>query len=194
MSWWQILLFVFATSLLGVFFAIPLRKQVVVEEKLRFPSGTACAEIMRNLHGKGEQAQKHGGVLGAFLALSALIKWLQEGIPRVLSGMSLQAGEWAGIAANRLVLGVAWDPLLLGAGFLVGPCPSEGGAVVLPDIDQTVPAAGDEILIAVTVQVPHGHCSQIVRDGAHFLCGPCPGERRPVVLPDHDFVIIITKA
>ncbi|MBD3335020.1 MAG: OPT family oligopeptide transporter [Candidatus Eisenbacteria bacterium] len=121
MLWWQILLFVFATSLLGVFFAIPLRKQVVVEEKLRFPSGTACAEIMRSLHGKGEEARKHGGVLGCFLLVSALIKWLQEGLPRVISGMSLQAGQWAGMASQRLLLGIAWDPLLLGAGFLVGP-------------------------------------------------------------------------
>jgi len=121
MSWWQIMLFVFSTSLIGVFFAVPLRKQVVVEEKLRFPSGTACAEIMRNLHGKGEEAKTHGGVLGCFGLLSALIKWLQEGVPRILSGMSLQAGDWFGISAQRLILGVAWDPLLLGAGFLVGP-------------------------------------------------------------------------
>ncbi|MBN1425194.1 oligopeptide transporter, OPT family [Candidatus Fermentibacteria bacterium] len=120
MTWWQVMLYVFSTSLIGVFFAIPLRKQVVVEEKLRFPSGTACAEIMRNLHGKGEEAKKHGGVLGCFMLLSALIKWLQEGVPRIMTGVSLQAGEWAGIAANRLVLGMAWDPLLLGAGFLVG--------------------------------------------------------------------------
>jgi putative OPT family oligopeptide transporter len=120
MSWWQIMLFVFSTSLIGVFFAVPLRKQVVVEEKLRFPSGTACAEIMRNLHGKGEEAKKHGGVLGCFITLSALIKWLQEGVPRVFSGMSLQAGEWLGIGAGRLLLGIAWDPLLIGAGFLVG--------------------------------------------------------------------------
>ena len=120
MTWWQILLFVFATSLLGAFFAVPLRKQVVIEEKLRFPSGTACAEIMRNLHGKGDEARRHGGVLGCFILISAVIKWLQEGLPRVISGMSLQAGQWAGIASERLLLGIAWDPLLLGAGFLVG--------------------------------------------------------------------------
>lgn len=120
MTWWQMLFFVFATSLLGIFFAIPLRKQVVVQEKLRFPSGTACAEIMRNLHGRDEEAKTHGGVLGAFTVLSALVKWLQEGLPRILPGMSLQAGEWLGIGAGRLALGIAWDPLLLGAGFLVG--------------------------------------------------------------------------
>lgn len=120
MTWWQVMLYVFSTSLIGVFFAIPLRKQVVVEEKLRFPSGTACAEIMTSLHGHGEQARRHGGVLGCFMLISALVKWLQEGIPRVLSGASLQAGEWLGIAASRLSIGIAWDPLLVGAGFLVG--------------------------------------------------------------------------
>lgn len=120
MTWWQIMLYVFSTSLLGVFFAVPLRRQVVVEEKLRFPSGTACAEIMTNLHGEDTQASRHGGVLGCFMLISALVKWLQEGVPRVLSSVSLQAGEWMGISASRLTLGIAWDPLLLGAGFLVG--------------------------------------------------------------------------
>ncbi|BFZ58325.1 OPT super [Savitreella phatthalungensis] len=34
----------------GVFFAIPLRKQVLIREQLRFPSGTATAEMITILH------------------------------------------------------------------------------------------------------------------------------------------------
>ncbi|KAJ2522965.1 OPT super, partial [Coemansia sp. RSA 2049] len=34
----------------GVFFAIPLRKQTIVREKLRFPSGTATAQMISVLH------------------------------------------------------------------------------------------------------------------------------------------------
>jgi len=116
MTWWQILLFVFSTSLLGVFFAIPLRKQVVVEEKLRFPSGTACAEIMRTLHSKGEKAKRHGRALLSFIGLSGLIKWFQEGVPKFIPGYNWLPGKM-----GALTVGSAWDPLLLGAGFLVGP-------------------------------------------------------------------------
>lgn len=36
----------------GVFFAVPLRKQVLIKEKLKFPSGTATAEMITILHKK----------------------------------------------------------------------------------------------------------------------------------------------
>ncbi|KAJ2624413.1 OPT super [Coemansia sp. RSA 1358] len=39
-----------ALTFFGVFFAIPLRKQTIVREKLRFPSGTATAQMISVLH------------------------------------------------------------------------------------------------------------------------------------------------
>ncbi|KAI9485814.1 MAG: OPT oligopeptide transporter protein-domain-containing protein [Benjaminiella poitrasii] len=39
-------------SFIGVFFAVPLRKETIVREKLRFPSGTATAQMIHILHNK----------------------------------------------------------------------------------------------------------------------------------------------
>ncbi|KAJ2082476.1 OPT super [Coemansia sp. RSA 988] len=39
-----------ALTFFGVFFAVPLRKQTIVREKLRFPSGTATAQMISVLH------------------------------------------------------------------------------------------------------------------------------------------------
>ena len=39
-NWWQLYLWSFAIAYLGVNFAVPLRRQYVVIEKLRFPTGT----------------------------------------------------------------------------------------------------------------------------------------------------------
>jgi uncharacterized oligopeptide transporter (OPT) family protein len=36
----------------GVVFAVPLRKQVIIREKLKFPSGTATAALIKVLHGE----------------------------------------------------------------------------------------------------------------------------------------------
>ena len=44
----------------GVFVAVPLRKQVIIREKLRFPSGTATALMIGVLHGNDEK-QTDGG-------------------------------------------------------------------------------------------------------------------------------------
>ncbi|KAJ8103185.1 OPT oligopeptide transporter protein-domain-containing protein [Lipomyces tetrasporus] len=48
----QILIWSAGIAFFGVFFAIPLRKQVVVKEKLRFPSGSATATMISVLHEK----------------------------------------------------------------------------------------------------------------------------------------------
>lgn len=37
-------------SFIGVFFAIPLRKQAIIKEQLKFPSGTATAQMITILH------------------------------------------------------------------------------------------------------------------------------------------------
>jgi OPT family oligopeptide transporter len=46
----QLILWSMAVAFFGVFFAIPLRKQTIIREKLKFPSGTATAQMISLLH------------------------------------------------------------------------------------------------------------------------------------------------
>ncbi|KAF9353147.1 hypothetical protein BGX26_009082, partial [Mortierella sp. AD094] len=46
----QMILWSLAVAFFGVFIAVPLRKQVVIKEKLPFPSGTATAQMIGVLH------------------------------------------------------------------------------------------------------------------------------------------------
>ena len=46
----------------GVVFAIPLRKEVIIREKLKFPSGTATALMIGVLHGKPKQGKGGDGL------------------------------------------------------------------------------------------------------------------------------------
>jgi hypothetical protein len=41
-----------ALAFFGVFFAVPLRRQTILREKLKFPSGTATAHMIKVLHGQ----------------------------------------------------------------------------------------------------------------------------------------------
>ncbi|GAA5826886.1 hypothetical protein JCM3770_003360 [Rhodotorula araucariae] len=52
LSFRALLAWSFAVAFFGVFLAVPLRKQVIVREKLVFPSGTATAQVIGVLHGK----------------------------------------------------------------------------------------------------------------------------------------------
>lgn len=47
----QLMIWSLGLGLFGVFFAIPLREQVIVKEKLPFPSGSATATLISVLHG-----------------------------------------------------------------------------------------------------------------------------------------------
>lgn len=47
---WKLVLWSLGLAFIGVFFAIPLRKQTIIKEKLKFPSGTATAQMIRVLH------------------------------------------------------------------------------------------------------------------------------------------------
>ncbi|KAJ1984279.1 OPT super [Dimargaris verticillata] len=46
----ELLLWGMGLAFFGVFFAIPLRRQTIIREKLRFPSGTATAQMISVLH------------------------------------------------------------------------------------------------------------------------------------------------
>ncbi|KAL6235976.1 hypothetical protein BDW75DRAFT_126472 [Aspergillus navahoensis] len=50
----KLVLWSLGVCLFGVVFAVPLRKEVIIREKLRFPSGTASALMLRVLHGSGQ--------------------------------------------------------------------------------------------------------------------------------------------
>ncbi|CAI7613913.1 unnamed protein product [Penicillium glandicola] len=53
LSFWKLVIWSLGVCLFGVVFAVPLRKEVIVREKLRFPSGTASALMLKVLHGSG---------------------------------------------------------------------------------------------------------------------------------------------
>ncbi|KAG1114248.1 hypothetical protein G6F42_014240 [Rhizopus arrhizus] len=47
---WKLILWSLGLAFTGVFFAIPLRKQTIIKEGLKFPSGTATAQMIQVLH------------------------------------------------------------------------------------------------------------------------------------------------
>jgi uncharacterized oligopeptide transporter (OPT) family protein len=54
LNFWKLVLWSLGVCLFGVVFAVPLRKEVIIREKLRFPSGTASALMLRVLYGSGK--------------------------------------------------------------------------------------------------------------------------------------------
>jgi OPT family oligopeptide transporter len=77
--WWAVGLFTMCTGLMGVFLAIPLKRQMINHEQLRFPSGVAAAETLRSLHGKGREAVAKAYTLILGIGVGAVVGILNTG-------------------------------------------------------------------------------------------------------------------
>ena len=137
-QWYQLVGWALGVAYLGVFFAVPLRRQVVEVDRLRFPTGTATAETVLAMHGDGDggsgEAMKKAKVLiwaGAGAGLWTLAYYF---IPALESPPLHDWIAWAPLASAA-----AWGfslylgPALLGAGFLIGPrvaCSLALGAII----------------------------------------------------------------
>ncbi|KAF2642513.1 OPT superfamily oligopeptide transporter, partial [Massarina eburnea CBS 473.64] len=56
-SLWRLIIWSVGICFFGVVFAVPLRREVIIREKLKFPSGTATALMIRVLHGDEKSKQ-----------------------------------------------------------------------------------------------------------------------------------------
>ncbi len=111
---------------LGILFMIPLRRYLVEREhgKLRFPEGTACAEIIK----AGDEGGGKAKTVFAGLGLSALYKILMGGVRLWPETPNADLRFFKG--AN---IGIDATPALLGVGYIIGPRISAlmlGGAVL----------------------------------------------------------------
>lgn len=71
--WVVVSVFTLCTAALGVFIAIPMKRQMINQEQLPFPSGIAAAETLRSLYSEGKQAVRQAYALLSTLFLGVLV-------------------------------------------------------------------------------------------------------------------------
>jgi len=72
MPWIVLTLWTIFLAALGVFIAIPMKRQMINIEQLKFPSGIAAAETLKSLHSKGKARSL--GISALFGAIIALLR------------------------------------------------------------------------------------------------------------------------
>src|SRR5882762_8981173 len=77
------LAWVFFLAVLGVTMAIPMKRQMINVEQLRFPSGVAAAETLRALHARSSQGMLAAKALGVAGLIAALDKFWAEGLSTI---------------------------------------------------------------------------------------------------------------
>ena len=119
---WGLFAWSVAVAYLGVMFAVPLRRQYVVIEKLRFPTGTATANTILAMFASAGESLKKAKVLMGFGVFS-FVYMIAAHFFSPLENPPIH--EWMGIPA--LTVAAVWgfkfavSPMLMGAGLLIGP-------------------------------------------------------------------------
>lgn len=106
-------------GIFGVLVALLLRKRLLVDENLPFPSGIATAELISALHSAGRSGMERARALIATGLAAMAFTWLRDG-QRWIPGATVFPGSVGGIAAEKLGIGMGWSALMIGAGVLVG--------------------------------------------------------------------------
>src|SRR5213075_2469380 len=73
MPWYIVGSFTLATGAMGVFLAIPMKRQMINQEQLPFPSGIAAATTLRSLYSRGNEALRKAYALVAALVVGAIV-------------------------------------------------------------------------------------------------------------------------
>ncbi len=126
LSYFELVVWTGAVSLVGVVVAVGLRRQMIVVDRLPFPGGVASAETIKQMYAQGTEAMARvkalvaGAVVGAgtkFVVYFAKLKvW---GLPGGVAAKTTAVGTPTYTFAN---LGISFDPsvLMIGIGAIIG--------------------------------------------------------------------------
>jgi len=109
-----------AVGVLGVFVATLLRRRLVVEEGLPFPTGIATGEVIETIFSARHIAVRRLLLLAAAAAVAGVVTWFRDGRPAIVPQGFMIGGTLAGVAAATLGFGVSCSPLMLATGAMVG--------------------------------------------------------------------------
>ena len=122
------LAWVFFLAILGVTMAVPMKKQMINIEQLRFPSGVAAAETLRALHSHGQKGMRAAKALGIAGLLAAIDNFWHDGmalIPKLAAFSSdtlvtkFNAVIFGPVWTSRTVM-MSWEPIFIASGAIMG--------------------------------------------------------------------------
>ncbi|MFO0510348.1 MAG: OPT family oligopeptide transporter [Gammaproteobacteria bacterium] len=100
-------------GILGVLFSVPLRRALIVEQKLAFPEGQAAAEVLK----AGENPSQGIRILGVSALGGALAKLSATSGLKLIPDVAASAGFFGKYLAY---FGTNLSPALIGVGYIVG--------------------------------------------------------------------------
>ena len=118
--WWNILL-----AVIGVAMAVPMKRQMINREQLKFPSGIAAATTLRSLHTSGAGAIRQARALGIAGLAGAAVAWVRDATFTFMPWNMPSSVPFGNLAIRGIsldTLQMHWDMglIMIGAGAIMG--------------------------------------------------------------------------
>lgn len=134
LPFWTLTAWTFLLAILGTVMAIPMKRQMINIEQLKFPSGMAAAETLRSLYGTGGEAKAKARALFWTMGMGAVVAWLRDahaathtGVLAVLTRLSKIPSTLpipfltiSGRPAMQYTIGFEGSLILVAAGAMMG--------------------------------------------------------------------------
>ncbi|MGZ5969286.1 MAG: OPT family oligopeptide transporter [Polyangiales bacterium] len=152
-GWIALTFWTFFMAVLGTVMAIPMKRQMINIEQLKFPSGMAAAETLKSLHAEGDEAAKKARALGWAAAIGALIAWFRDAHASAKAGGVIHAMTKLSKLPGMIEIPAKfWNPVEWWRAIVAGSkgTPYAGGLLIAgkPAIGWTIGLEGSLIMIA----------------------------------------------
>ncbi|MBL8879441.1 MAG: OPT/YSL family transporter [Phycisphaerales bacterium] len=118
LPWIHLSIWTFSVCLVGIAIAVGMRKQLIITDKLPFPTGIATAATLREIHSQGAEAmRKVVALLGAAVVASAMfvLKYTH-----VIASWAPTSWHVSGFSLKSLTFSLNPSLLMYGVGIIVG--------------------------------------------------------------------------
>jgi OPT family oligopeptide transporter len=126
LPFWTLLLWTIFLAMLGVFVAIPMKRQMINVEQLTFPSGLAAAQTLRSLYAAEKEATRQARSLGIAGIIGAIVTFARANTfawyPRMLRipEMLQIPGTIVGQRLSQWTISWEMSLIMIGAGAIIG--------------------------------------------------------------------------
>ncbi len=117
---WALCVWGLAVALVGIVAAALLRRKLVVDEALPFPTGNATGDLIETIFAARASAVRRARFLIGGAVVAAAVTWFRDGRPHLIPDSTAFGGAIGGVSLGALTVGMSWSPLLLSTGVMMG--------------------------------------------------------------------------
>jgi uncharacterized oligopeptide transporter (OPT) family protein len=117
---WALAMWGLSIGMIGIFAATLLRRKLVVEEGLPFPTGNATGELIETMFAGRLSALRRARFLLVGALVAAAVTWFRDGKPQLIPATTALGGVVAGVSLSSLTVAMNWSPLVISTGVMMG--------------------------------------------------------------------------